>query len=141
MLQSVKISELPSADTLTEDDLIVVDQPDDTKKATLFQVFSHLEDVVGQSTLAALAQPDGASKSYSKNAPVSLLLRRNIFEYMTEADRNTISATVGVEVVVDYALQAAIDDGVMGLYFPPCSRRLCFWAKPGYTARRVFIRR
>lgn len=119
MLQSVKISELPSADTLTEDDLIVVDQPDDTKKATLFQVFSHLEDVVGQSTLAALAQPDGASKSYSKNAPVSLLLRRNIFEYMTEADRNTISATVGVEVVVDYALQAAIDDGVMGLYFPP----------------------
>ena len=75
--------------------------------------------VGARSTLSVLIQPDGASKSYSKNAPVSLLLRRNIFEYMTEADRNTISATVGVEVVVDYALQAAIDDGVMGLYFPP----------------------
>lgn len=63
MLQSVKISELPSADTLTEDDLIVVDQPDDTKKATLFQVLNHLEDSVQQSTLAVLAQPTGAGKS------------------------------------------------------------------------------
>lgn len=59
MLQSVKISELPSADTLTEDDLIIVDQPDDTKKATLFQVLNHLEDTVEQSTLVALAQPYG----------------------------------------------------------------------------------
>lgn len=59
MLQSVKISELPSAGTLTEDDLIVIDQPDNTKKATLFQVLNHLEDSVWQSTLAVLAQPDG----------------------------------------------------------------------------------
>lgn len=62
MLQSVKISELPSADTLTEDDLIVIDQPDDTKKATLFQVLNHLEDVVEQSTLVVLGQPGGAAK-------------------------------------------------------------------------------
>lgn len=62
MLQSVKISELPSADTLTEDDLIVIDQPDDTKKATLFQVLNHLEDSVEQSTLVVLAQPTGAGK-------------------------------------------------------------------------------
>lgn len=62
MLQSVKISELPSAGTLTEDDLIVVDQPDNTKKATLFQVLNHLEDSVEQSVLVELAQPDGASK-------------------------------------------------------------------------------
>lgn len=130
MLQSVKISELPSATTLTEDDLIVVDQPDDTKKATLFQVFSHLEDTVEQSVLAALAQPDGASKSYSKNAPVSVLLRRSIFEYMTEADRNKITATVGVEVVVDYALQAAIDDGVMELHFPPVKGIYVLGASP-----------
>ena len=60
MLQSVRISELPSADTLTEDDLIVVDQPDDTKKATLFQVLNHLGDSIEQSTLAVLAQPTGA---------------------------------------------------------------------------------
>jgi hypothetical protein len=59
MLQSVKISELPSADTLTEDDLLVIDQPDATKKATLFQVLNHLEDSVEQSTLVVLAQPDG----------------------------------------------------------------------------------
>lgn len=62
MLQSVKISELPSAGTLTEDDLIVVDQPDDTKKATLFQVLNHLENTVEQSTLVALAQSDGYTK-------------------------------------------------------------------------------
>lgn len=55
MLQSVKISELPSAATLTEDDLIVVDQPDYTKKATLFQVLNHLEGSVEQSTLATLS--------------------------------------------------------------------------------------
>lgn len=59
MLQSVKISELPSADTLTEDDLIVIDQPDYTKKATLFQVLNHLKDSVEQSTLVVLEQPDG----------------------------------------------------------------------------------
>lgn len=88
-------------------------------ETTREQIQQIIDNAGDQSTLVVLAQPDGASKSYSKNAPVSLLLRRNIFEYMTEADRNTISATVGVEVVVDYALQAAIDDGVMGLYFPP----------------------
>lgn len=88
-------------------------------ETTREQIQQIIDNAGDQSTLVVLAQPDGASKSYSKNAPVSLLLRRNIFEYMTEADRNTISATVGVEVVVDYALQAAIDDGVMGLYSPP----------------------
>lgn len=58
MLQSVKISELPSAGTLTEDDLIVIDQPDNTKKATLFQVLNHLEDSVEQSTLAVLGSSE-----------------------------------------------------------------------------------
>ncbi|UVX29360.1 tail fiber protein [Klebsiella phage VLCpiM5b] len=119
MLQSVKISELPSADTLTEDDLIVVDQPDDTKKATLFQVVSKIEESVENTTLDILSEPDGASKSYSKNSPVSLLLRRSIFEYMTEEDRDTISGTLGIEVIVDYALQNAINDGVSELHFPP----------------------
>ena len=60
MLQSVKISELPSADTLTEDDLIVVDQPDDTKKATLFQVVNQFGDQVGQMVLSSLEQTSGA---------------------------------------------------------------------------------
>lgn len=76
-------------------------------------------DVGNQTTLTTLAKSDGASKSFSKNAPVSLLLRRNIFEYMSKVDRDTITATVGVEVIIDYAIQAAINDGVMELHFPP----------------------
>lgn len=89
MLQSVKISELPSAGTLTEDDLIVVDQPDETKKATLFQVLNHLEDSVEQSTLAALAQPTGAGlvgttggatvqEALDNNAAATDTLRQNL---------------------------------------------------------------
>lgn len=62
MLQSVKISELPSADTLTEDDLIVVDQPDDTKKATLFQVVSRFGDEIQESVLETLELSSGASQ-------------------------------------------------------------------------------
>lgn len=73
MLQSVKISELPSADTLTEDDLIVVDQPDDTKKATLFQVLNHLEDVVEQSTLGVLAKNEGFKNIGQVSSVPSLL--------------------------------------------------------------------
>lgn len=82
MLQSVKISELPSADTLTEDDLIVVDQPDDTKKATLFQVLNHLEDSVEQSMLGntgagkigfdpLLQYPAGTIGEYLSEIPLS----------------------------------------------------------------------
>lgn len=59
MLQSVKISELPSAETLTEDDLVVIDQPDDTKKATLFQVKDFLGEGAKTSVLETLAQEDG----------------------------------------------------------------------------------
>lgn len=66
MLQSVKISELPSADTLTEDDLIVVDQPDDTKKATLFQVLNHLEDSVEQSTLEVIDKKNRAVVAFCR---------------------------------------------------------------------------
>lgn len=88
-------------------------------ETTREQIQQIIDNAGDQSTLVVLAQPDGASKSYSKNAPVSVLLRRSIFEYMTETDRNTISATVGVEVVVDYALQAAINDGVTELHLPP----------------------
>lgn len=62
MLQSVKISELPSADTLTEDDLIVVDQPDETKKATLFQVVSKFGDEIQESVLETLGLSSGASQ-------------------------------------------------------------------------------
>lgn len=118
MLQSVKISELPSADTLTEDDLIVVDQPDDTKKATLFQVSNYLEDVVGQSTLDVLAQPDGGSKVNIGNATLIQLEEGNIFSKMTKADINTMLNTPGAEVAVDYALQAIIDAGYKSVRFP-----------------------
>lgn len=63
MLQSIKISELPSAETLSDDDLVIVDQPDNTKKATLFQVLGQISDSVEGSVLDVLAQPTGAGKS------------------------------------------------------------------------------
>ncbi len=75
MLQSVKISELPSADTLTEDDLIVVDQPDDTKKATLFQVFSTVIDEVENATFDVLSQEDGADKIGFKVNSTNAIMR------------------------------------------------------------------
>lgn len=60
MLQSVKISELPSAETLTEDDLTIIDQPDDTKKATLFQVKNFFGDSAVQTVLQILGRTDGS---------------------------------------------------------------------------------
>lgn len=63
MLQTIKISELPKADILTDDDLVVLDQVDDTKSATLFQVSAHLEGAIQESTFEILAEPSGSDKS------------------------------------------------------------------------------
>ncbi|HBR1610387.1 TPA: hypothetical protein L9L99_004208 [Klebsiella pneumoniae] len=57
-------------------------------------------------------------------------MRANIFSYMTKADQLAIKGTVGKEVVVDYALQAAIDDGVMKLHFPPVKGIYVLGASP-----------
>lgn len=76
MLQSIKIPELPSAVVLTEDDLIVVEQPDNTKKATIFQIVSKIEDSVEQTTLGILAQPDGSSNVVFQSQSVEEELKK-----------------------------------------------------------------
>lgn len=94
MLQSVKISELPSADTLTEDDLVVIDQPDDTKKATLFQVFSSVIESTETSIMNTLGQPSGALDVGYQSNPSSIFRTVhdslsdfvNLHDYYTPAD-------------------------------------------------------
>lgn len=49
----------------------------------------------------------------------NLIFRSTIFQYMTSADKILIQSNVGQEVNVDYALLAAINDGVTELHFPP----------------------
>ncbi|HGK7591561.1 TPA: hypothetical protein ACJ6TA_15595 [Klebsiella pneumoniae] len=46
-------------------------------------------------------------------------MRANILSYMSKTDQLAIKGVVGTEVVVDYALRAAIDDGVTFLECPP----------------------
>ncbi|EOX7365949.1 hypothetical protein ACPVDH_001220, partial [Klebsiella pneumoniae] len=79
----------------------------------------------------------GSSESYLGGALVNIgqatvrdVVRANIFSYMTKADQLAIKGTVGTEVVVDYALQAAIDDGVMELHFPPVKGIYVLGASP-----------
>lgn len=61
----------------------------------------------------------GATLVNIGQASVRDVMRANIFSYMNKADQLAIKGTVGTEVVVDYALQAAINDGVTVLECPP----------------------
>ncbi|QOE32390.1 tail fiber protein [Klebsiella phage Muenster] len=72
----------------------------------------------------------GASLINIGQASVRDVVRANIFSYMTKTDQLAIKGTVGTEVVVDYALQAAIDDGVMELHFPPVKGIYVLGASP-----------
>lgn len=69
--------------------------------------------------LIELAKPTGSDLIYCGNSPVSLIIRGSIFKYLNEVDRSTLLNVAGGEVVADYALQAAIDDGVAFLECPP----------------------
>lgn len=51
-------------------------------------------------------------------ATVRDVVRANILSYMSKTDQLAIKGVVGTEVVVDYALRAAIDDGVTVLECP-----------------------
>ncbi|MGE2955896.1 hypothetical protein ACQH8B_25545, partial [Klebsiella pneumoniae] len=73
-----------------------------------------------------LRQNLGSSESYLGGALVNIgqatvrdVVRANILSYMSKTDQLAIKGAVGKEVVVDYALQAAIDDGVTFLECPP----------------------
>ncbi|HIF4904987.1 TPA: hypothetical protein ACX14L_001738 [Klebsiella pneumoniae] len=75
---------------------------------------------------AALRSNLGSSESYLGGALVNIgqatvrdVVRANILSYMNKADQLAIKGTVGTEVIVDYALQAAINDGVTVLECPP----------------------
>lgn len=68
--------------------------------------------------LIELAKPTGADLVYCGNSPVSLIIKGSIFKYLNEVDRSTLLNVTGAEVVVDYALQYAINDGVTILEWP-----------------------
>lgn len=72
----------------------------------------------------------GAALVNIGQATVRDIMRASILSYMTKADQLAIKGTVGKEVVVDYALKAAIDDGVMELHFPPVNGIYVLGANP-----------
>ncbi|MCW9153538.1 hypothetical protein N5I54_04910 [Klebsiella quasipneumoniae] len=72
----------------------------------------------------------GAALVNIGQATVRDIMRASILSYMTKADQLAIKGTVGKEVVVDYALKAAIDDGVMELHFPPVKGIYVLGASP-----------
>lgn len=66
-----------------------------------------------------LASTIGTDYVSQGNAPLSIIVKGNIFKYITANDRNTLLTSLGTEVVVDYALAAAIADGVTEIFYPP----------------------
>ena len=61
----------------------------------------------------------GAALVNIGQASVRDVMRANILSYMSKTDQLAIKGVAGTEVVADYALQAAIDDGVTFLECPP----------------------
>ncbi|MEK0247189.1 hypothetical protein QFI66_003475 [Raoultella sp. BAC10a-01-01] len=66
-----------------------------------------------------LSSGDGGTKVNVGHATVTDIVRKNILSYMTKADQLAIKGSVGTEVICDYALQNAINDGVTILECPP----------------------
>ncbi|MHA9825571.1 right-handed parallel beta-helix repeat-containing protein, partial [Klebsiella pneumoniae] len=60
----------------------------------------------------------GTSLIVENEATVAQLLAPSIFKYMTQEDIFTMLTTVGADVNIDYALQKAIDKGVMSVVMP-----------------------
>lgn len=89
-----------------------------------------IDDAGEQSTLVVLAQPDGASKVYKGKAPLSETTPKSIFSYLNSSDRATLLSTTGSKVDCDYALKAAIADGVMTLNLPRVKGRYIFGNDP-----------
>lgn len=129
MLQSVKISELPSADTLTEDDLIVVDQPDDTKKATLFQVFSSVIAEAEQSVLSTLSEPDGL-KNIGRCKDISTL--RTIEPTTTDQKIEVVRYADGYKAMPGYFEYDSLDTTTVD------DGGICIVTQGGKRWKRVF---
>lgn len=65
-----------------------------------------------------------------KGAILSDVLRPSIWTYLTDKDKAMLTSTTGAEVVCDYALAAAIEDGLMELYLPPVKGVYMLGEKP-----------
>ncbi|HHD0433085.1 TPA: hypothetical protein ACN172_001520 [Klebsiella pneumoniae] len=86
-----------------------------------FDQLSEAIQVLGDALLRPqLRQPDGGTRVNIGKASVSDVVSKNIMSYINDSDREAITGTLGAEVVLDYALKAAIDDGVTILVCPPC---------------------
>lgn len=74
---------------------------------------------IGDAALRSnLGSSEGTSLIVENEATVAQLLAPSIFKYMTQADIFTMLTTVGADVNIDYALQKAIDKGVMSVVMP-----------------------
>lgn len=89
--------------------------------ATVESRLATLDSQVDPTLRANLSSSEAALGAALVNigkASVRDVMRANIFSYMNKTDQLAIKGTVGTEVVLDYALQAAIDDGVTVLECP-----------------------
>lgn len=66
-----------------------------------------------------LAGTNGLDMVYGGNAPLRILIVDSVYKYMTASDISVHRNNLGAEVNVDYALAAAVADGVTELFFPP----------------------
>ncbi|MDS0480533.1 hypothetical protein [Klebsiella quasipneumoniae] len=74
---------------------------------------------IGDAALRSnLGSSEGTSLIVENEATVAQLLAPSIFKYMTQEDIFTMLTTVGADVNIDYALQKAIDKGVMSVVMP-----------------------
>ncbi|WP_227660776.1 hypothetical protein [Klebsiella pneumoniae] len=81
--------------------------------------WSNIGDAALRSNLGSSESDLGGALVNIGQATVRDVVRANILSYMSKTDQLAIKGGVGTEVVVDYALRAAIDDGVTVLECPP----------------------
>lgn len=81
--------------------------------------WSNIGDAALRSNLGSSESDLGGALVNIGQATVRDVVRANILSYMSKTDQLAIKGVVGTEVVVDYALRAAIDDGVTFLECPP----------------------
>ncbi|WP_227538344.1 hypothetical protein [Klebsiella pneumoniae] len=81
--------------------------------------FVLMDDDTLRQNLSSSEAALGAALVNIGQASVRDIMRANIFSYMTKADQLAIKGAVGTEVALDYALQAAINNGVTILECPP----------------------
>ncbi|HBU4068190.1 TPA: phage tail protein [Klebsiella pneumoniae] len=78
-----------------------------------------ITDATLRSNLGSSESDLGGALVNIGQATVRDVVRANILSYMSKTDQLAIKGAVGTEVVLDYALQAAINDGVTVLECPP----------------------